>query len=498
MSKRKTKKKEIGKRMFKKKRFGLFFLQQKIINSPLVKEEKALLIITFLIFCLTFITFWEVRRSQVVIKVISPEIMAIDDTDDNIVFQDDKKKNIENKETNWQSFGDNFSSFAYLNSEQTNMYLDDVVTAFMFPPQYSFIKQNCFYPNCGFEKDMKAVYISDGENSVLSDLDIIPQPLPQELRDKEILAVNLNTLNKLQVVSFIVYSNRQEQSFVYFLDKDSYKPIITNETKEKIITKYQKGGGFITVAGDDDDFLILYSGYEGKGYHYKEGKLYDISRFFGLRVVAGGFQSYIIKQGRGNDTLWYVMSISLGKIKMIKLWQNGTSNIKGAYDLSQELLTEISQSSSLLAFRSGDEQGKIEFLLGQNNYNNEFADNLKQDTQLLTFIDQGFDNSQIRQVVSNNINNKNYPIYKAIIKDLGVSLDDESSIDYIQKFPQKNIDIYLGDDRDNFIKINPQETVSFFGDKQTLYWRMVFYPNNNLQYSPWLDYLNDLKYLVSF
>src|SRR5680860_1017998 len=108
----------------RKKNFSFFEknLERKIINWSVVKkEERALLLITGLIFCLTFIIFWETRKPQAVMLIINPDAVA------NNQFLP-KERGLEaplaNKNLNWQSFGDNFSSFAYLNTDQTDMYLD--------------------------------------------------------------------------------------------------------------------------------------------------------------------------------------------------------------------------------------------------------------------------------------------------------------------------------------------------------------------------------------
>lgn len=472
MSNKKRADKKVQGENKKKNSWTLF--EKKIISLPVVKEEeRALLIITFLIFCLTFIIFWEIRKPPTVIVVMPPEAAA-----------NNQEKNNSTKigaPVYWYSFGDSFTSDARLNREQTDMYLEDNVSAFMFPPQYDFSFRDCV--NCLLaENSISLLSKSDYQ----TDLASLPQPLPAELEGKEILAAKIDNLTEKKIVSFVVRSGSEEQALVYFLNDNNYEPLITNTTKEKIITKYGHQGGITTAGGSDDNFIILYSGYEGIAYHYLAGKLYDISKFFSIRVMNEGFIPYIIKQGEGGETIWYVLSREEGKNRLVKLWQNGSSYIKGAVDLSLPLSERLA-GRSVAAFALSD-LGTMDFFT-----------TLEGREEVLTFTDKGFDNNRVRQVVSKNINTKNYPVYKAIIKSLGVCLIEDEDISYHTSFPSEQMDIYLGDLMSNFKKTIPGSEVSFSGNNRELYFRLVFYPSSkNVNYSPWLDNINDLAYLVSF
>jgi len=448
------------------------FLEKEIISLPVVKkEEKALLIITFLIFCLVLIIFWEIRRPQYVFVVMPSKVAADKQT---LVDYNDQKDAV-GTPVYWHSFGDNFFSAARLDNSQTNMHLDDMVSALMFPPKYEFEIKDCV--DCDFDNSIETVDNLD----YLSDLDRMPQPLPLEFKDKKILAASLNTLDKKQVASFVVEKENEEQAFVYFLEDNNYIPIITDKTKEKIITNYGRSGGIAVAGGNDNNFIILYSGYQGIAYHYLDGNLYDVSKFFGLKVVDGGFFPYIIKQGDDNSSVWYVLSRNSNRIKLIKLWQNDTLYIKGAIDLSYILLQELG-SLKIESFNGGY-QGEIKYLLNNN--------------KLMTFSDYGFDNSQVRQVVSNKIKSKDYPIYKANIKKIGVYLSD-NNFNYHENFPSSLIDMYLGDSMSNFKKVTLKQEIPFSGNNSELFFRLVFYPTpESRTYSPWLDNIN-IGYLVSF
>ena len=221
--------------------------------------------------------------------------------------------------------------------------------------------------------------------------------------------------------------------------------------------------------------------------------MYDISKFFGLRVINEGFFPYIIKQGEGSKTIWYILSQELNRPKLIKLWQNGTEHIKGSLNLSYQLASEIQKRGDIFAFTKEDEGG-IRFLIA-----NSSLEEANINYQPLVFKDGGFDNSQIRQIMSKNINTKNYLVYRASIKELGVCLSKDEDISYQTSFPVDNLDIYLGDSMSNFRKAVPKLEIPFSGQNRELFFRLVFYPTpDNIEYSPWLDNINNLVYTASF
>lgn len=360
----------------------------------------------------------------------------------------------------WHSFGDHFSSNAYIDNNKTNMFFDEQVTALVFPPIYDFKKlADCADKTC------------DLADLIFTDQSKIKKPnrTPSELIGKKIISSRLDRLSSKQVASYVVLDGEQERAYVYFLDGSEFSPIITSETESKMITQYGRGGGVVTVGGSDDDFLIIYIGYESFGFHYLAGELSSISHFFGLRVTDGGFNPYIIKQGEGKRSLWYILSLNSDKPKLIKLWQNGGNNIVGAYDFSYIFR---GLGSNLSAFKSGAGRGEIEFILKSSTDSFSFS----------KFSDQGFDNSQDRVAASININTEDHKITKARIKSIGITGDAE---------------IFLADSDSNFIKVREEQEIKFSGDNSTLFWQINFSKSNDLEYSPWLDHINYLDYYLA-
>lgn len=397
------------------------------------------------------------------------------------------------KITRWQSFGDNFSSLVYLNEAKSDMFFDDKITSLIFPPLYSWTERfDCENISCFSSRDfLIPVEIHNSNYSQAEEtkkiIASLPRPLPSEIEGREVLSVNINRLNLRQVVSFVVQEEEEERGLVYFLDEKDYTPIITYDSEISMVTSFGSTGGRVVAGGEDNDFLILYSGYESQAWHYKDGLLKDVSRFFGLRVASGGFYPFIVKQGRGNDTTWYILSLSSNKFKLIKLWKNGTNQIQGGVDLSAQIAVKIRLSDGeLVALRSGAEKGVVDFILQDSS--GAFS--------LWSFHDLGFDNSRLRVALSDNINSRNLPVFRAFIRSIGLAAKGTND-GYEINFPNRNFKIYLGDNPENLLLVNPGQTIKFSGSERRLFWKIEFLPGDNSAYSPWFDHLNDLQYLVA-
>jgi hypothetical protein len=390
--------------------------------------------------------------------------------------------------SSWRSFGDSFSSYAYISKDETDMFFDEKVTAFNFPPVYSFDSvSGCDNADCGLKSSNLVLTDKDGNQQVTK--------VPTELKDKKIISSSLNKLNSLQVASFVVADGQEERGYVYFYDGKKFTPIISANTENQIITKYSRGGGTIIAGGDDKDFIILYIGYEGLGFHYKNGKLTDISDFFGLRVADNGFKPYIVKEGKDNNTVWYVLSLTSNKPKLIKLWQNATPEIVGAVDLSNIF---DSAEGALAAFVPGDNAQQIKFI-----FKKDGSANVNAPAQILIpgassqtevkipaslspyelrlFSDKGFDNSTDRSVVSVNLNEAQGDITKAKINEIGVAGE---------------VKLFLSNSDKIFVEAKPNEEISFTLHGRNLFWRADFSKGSNNQYSPWFDNINYLDYYL--
>ncbi len=473
-----------------------------------LKERYALLWLILLIFFVVLVVFLDsLKPNRIKVAYLEDEAINNKTTDTDIKTISELNKPAPSSV--WKSFGDNFSSAVYLDLDRTDMYLDDVTTSLVFPPLYSWQKkEDCLNSDCGLtlntrgktrqgtRQDTKQgnFLLEKEEIDYRADLQKLPKPWPASVRNKNIISASLynlggkqDNLGTTQIASFVVAEGKEERGFVYFLVNGKYEALISDKTEAQILTKYGRGDGYIAIGGEENNFLIFYIGYEIHAFHFFNNELIDISDFFGLRVADDGFYPYIIKQGEGTESVWYILSLEKEQPHLVKLWQNGTNYIKGSLDLSFQLNRYLENSGSEPIFiRPGANKGELEFILKS----------IEGNSSLWTFFDEGFDNSKARQAVSINLNKKKLTIVKAEIKSLEVSIDDTDGDENINHFFNNNFKIYLGDSLDNFLPVNSGTTVKFSGEKKEFYWKAEFKNSNKNDYSPWFNHINDLQYLV--
>ncbi len=452
------------------------------------KLLKAIFIVLLLMLLLIIINFISlVKTRQELRTYLEAAKMADDHMPDKIINS--------SPANSWVGMGDLFSSYAYVDSDKSDMELDDLVTSFVFPPIYSLEKTGDYNEDilnddswiiteeknsCQFSRNCLEV---NGNRVIYNGREI---DLPLEIQTENILRIDSSFLSSKFVLSFIVEHEEEERAYAYFFDGRRYSVIIGKNSDEKIITQYGRPGIAMVAGGSDDNFILLYSGYEAKAFHYLNGELEDISKYFGLRVASRGFYPYIIKQGSGNNSLWYVLSLDEKKIKLVKLWQNGSSRIMGAYDFSP-IFSDFS-ALNLLAFKELDsERGEIEFLFSSDSNIRTLG---PKDAGVYRFKDMGFDNSKSRRVYSLNLNTGKRNISKAFIENLHFNsgYGDNAS----EGYPT----ISFVDDSGVKQGIRIGEEISFNENNKELYYEFVFPPNASPEYSPWFFHINHLHYFL--
>lgn len=373
-------------------------------------------------------------------------------------------ENIEPSKVYSNGFSEPFFNSVFINTEKTNMYLDEKMTALTFYPVYDFNHNtNCDQPFCGA---MISENISCLKDKCLSlrDEKIYYQgekiDLPIELKDKNIIKTAFNSLDSKWVLTFLVSDSGQEIVYAYFFDGDRVSPIIDNSgAKTTMKTSLGMGGGNISVGGSDNHFIILYSGYEGLAYLYNNGLLQNISQFFSLRVTNRGFKAKIIKSGEGTLANWYICSEGQSQPKLIKLWQNDTKSIQGGIDLSNILKNKTSICS----------------------YNKEGELNIYQEQEAYIFKDQGFNNKQdyIYQSVNfSNLTGKRIAL--AYINSLLINVRPDL------------YSLFFSVDGYNWQKVT-SELTNLSGASDKLYVKAEFM-TAEATYSPWFDGLNSVSY----
>jgi hypothetical protein len=394
-----------------------------------------------------------------------------------------------------RSFGDNFSGLGYIDRNQTDLFLDYNVSAFSFPPLYQLKKEDSAFKVgddtnlcIGADVEKKCLVVKD--NILYAGEKIIPWPL--ELRSEPILKVSLGLLSGAQEIRWIIGvvtgSDKDERGWVYFFNGQDFLPLITKTTKFKIEPKYNRLGGQIYFGGDLDDFLILYSGYDGRAFYYHQGNLSDVSQLFGLRVAAGGFPAEIIKTANSRGSVFYVCSKDADKFKLIKFWSRQPGELVGSLDFSYLLNEEKIKTTGCQLDKNNQAAATsslTKIFLGFDKASS---------TETWIFLDRGFDNSRDRQVTSRDLGQgRTKKIVATIFNQLTVKTDAVESAGEVS--PDQLVKFFLANNQDNWQEAVPYRWYEFNQPTESLYWRVVFFAEpGDADYSPWFDNINELLY----
>ena len=478
-----------------------------------VKSKRilaAIFGILLLMLILILINFFSLLKTRKELKIYLSAAKIAEDFLPSKVASENNKATSNGIIETWVGMGDHFSSFAYLDRNKTDMILDQSVSALVFPPIFSLelIGDGSDLLESNLAADDRWIFSEAKEFCALSPnnncLEVRNErevfyngrkiDLPQGLNGERIKRIDSSFLSSKFVLSFIVEAeNNQERALAYFFDGRRYSPLITKDSSEKIISQHGRGNGIMVAGGSDDEFILFYNGYEARAYYYQAGKLSDISKFFGLRVSDGGFYPYIIKQGSGVNSLWYILSFSEKRPRLIKLWQNGSLAIQGAYDFSY-IFKDFS-SLKLLAFRGNpDERGELEFIFGADENNRSLS--LKNPGTWL-FKDGGFDNSKERRAFSLNLNDKRAYVKKAYIESISFSTGFGPGAENRNDASNLAPEIYfLGSDMRK-IPAQAGQEISFSPANREFYWEVVFKPGASSEYSPFFENISSLYYFIS-
>ena len=385
------------------------------------------------------------------------------------------------------SFGDIFSSLAYINEAQSDMFWDENMTAFTFPPLYEVRKQSdCSTVDCGLSRadiDPSSICLQAGCLRKTADLKLFfnnqPLQLPPPVNAESFSSITLFSLGNSWLIGLVSGPETAERGWVYRFDGLSFSPLITADTDFQIAPRFQRGGGSIAFGGTADDFLVLYAGYDGRAFRFRGTNQEDISKFFGLRVTDGGFKPQILKVGEGGDSIFYVCSLTEDKPKVIKIWSKDDLNSLGALDFSLSFFKGDWRPDSILCSISDAGAKRL-----------AIASKTGGAYALWQASDLGFDNSRRRSVTSLNINRKNQTEVKAaVLADVGVESLGSSL--------GGNTIFYLANKIDRFENAAAFLWHGFDAAGTELYWRLEAEPDSDRYYSPWFSHVNRLDYLLA-
>lgn len=383
------------------------------------------------------------------------------------------------------SFGDHFSGLAFINQEKTTMKWDELVTSFSFPPLYSFEKVEGGTGE--IFKSQATPRLTVSRNSLYYRGRKIS--LPVDLKVENILNINVDLIGSTWLIGIVTGKTYDERVWVYAYDGKKFEPIVTKLTEIKIEPKFERLGGQVAFGGTEKDLLIVYGSYDGHILHYFDGTMTDVSDFFGLRVSAGGFRPQISSHSNSRGTVFYICSQTEGRPKLIKIWPKGEGELMGAIDFSPLIFTDsFGVKSASCRIEDANSMGSAIKIL---------VDVKKNDGSLETwrFIDNGFDNSSDREVVSTDIGqNRGRLIISAAILALDVSGDGLINNDF-DDGPNQNAAVFLSNQENNWWKIKRSEWINFNEASTSLFWRATFKAEpGNQDYSPWFSHINQLEY----
>lgn len=386
-----------------------------------------------------------------------------------------------------RSFGDGFSGLGYINREKTDMFLDYNVTGFSFPPVYK-IEQEKNSKNASRAEPNLCVGPVGGQRCLTlknNKLYVSGQEIawPEELLKEKILTVNVRVVNGNQgsrwIVGIVTGNKADERGWVYFFNSVSFEPLIAKNTALKIEPKYNRLGGKIYFNDSLDDLLILYSGYDGRAFYYHDGELSDVSRFFGLRVTNGGFPAQIIRTTNSRGSVFYVCSNNDKKFRLIKVWSLRPGELMGSLDLSYLLNIPGSKMIGCRIDKGGAAGQPIRVGL---------SFRLATSTENWALVDSGFNNSQDWQVVSKNLTEgRNNEILGASFDQIAIYDDSASSSRPMSK-------LFLANSPDKWQEAEAYSWYRFSSSTKELYWRAVFSPAQDNDYSPWFEGINNFVY----
>jgi len=358
---------------------------------------------------------------------------------------------------------DSFSNSYFFDTNKTNLYFDDKTTALMFEPLYDFsYERPCSEPFCGLYKEdasacLGRLCLATSEGKIYYQGK--EQSLPGGLTDKNIIKINISPLETKWLVAFLVQTSSQEEIYLYFFEGGRFILLSNPSNLPKLRTSHNRGNGHLSAAGDDKQFLFLYSGYEGIAFLYNQGSWQNVSTNLGFRVMSGGFPAKIVRDGTGKQATWYICSLDAAKPKLIKLWQNNTEQIQGSIDLSY-----ILKDAAACAYHASSSL-KIASSNG-----------------LYIFKDNGFNNSQTYYYQSVNLSSfKNKQTTLAYLYSTILNADKEL------------FDWYLSANGLSWQKLDKAENLHFNHLGDGLYLRAEFRPADS-NYSPWLDSVGTLSY----
>lgn len=398
------------------------------------------------------------------------------------ILKDQEKPRIISENLIASSFTDLFSGVGWLDVSKTNMYHDKIATAFTLEPNFTWKQiSNQSIPGDIFIKDQSgnrkrcidtSCLEKRGVALFLNGTEIL---LPYEMRVKEIQNVSIGTISDEWLVGIVVKEKNKYEGWMFFYNGKTYTRVF-GDAHALFLSDYE---GIIGGGGTKENWIAVYGAYEGQAYHMREGKPFqNISKFFGIRAMNGGFYPAVIRSGEGVNARWYVYSLNTDRAMLLKLFQDGTNgDIRGIIDFTQYVTQNKFSRASFALVETRGETSVLEADVATSGGNNE----------LWQFIDEGFKVPSLAQVTSINLNNYPAEVWTATIVDADV-FEGKSRVEFA-----------LSNDGARWIPARVGEPVNFPNvNNIRLFWRATFQPEDGARFSsPFFDRIR-VDYKVKF
>ncbi len=366
-----------------------------------------------------------------------------------VAIQPEVAPNIADASLLFGSYFDTFSNNKYVDSGQTGLYYDEAAAAYFFQPDYVFseigdnsdmanreilnnVRLNDFNGPYGDKRCLDNRCLEQKGNELFFEGNKLS--LPGELSGLDIAAVSIGSLTRRWLVGFTIKNGSGYEGIAYYFDGQAFSRILT---LEPMTSPYF---GLLGFGGGENNFLIIYGAYKGIAYHIQGDKISDISRFFGSRVMNGGFKPEVLFTAFESNINWYVYSSTSYHPVLIKLWQNRGSEIVGEMILDS-------------LFQRYDESAVFRLSRAENNAITLLA-KLKRNSRdyWFNFIDKGFKNENGGELVSLPVAHDGYASLITIVKIAKSSLGvDEISAD--------KAELLFSADSQQWIKLGSQQDI---------------------------------------
>lgn len=361
---------------------------------------------------------------------------------------------------------------------KTDLFFDHQTTAIMFPPDYSWqVIAKPISPEIenyfntinfnNFEGPYSDSRCIDGDclNQEGNDLNFngLALNIPQEVQGLDIRAVSIAALDKIWLVGYTIKENNVYRGEVFYFNGQAFTKITTPET---IVSPYF---GLFGFGGNENDFLIIYGGYDGIAYHVEGVNMTNISKFFSMRMMAGGFKAEVIRTAYQDNINWYIYSSTLNRPHFLKLWQNRGTEIVGvtAFD---RLLGSGAESVALVSTSAEVDKVTLEARV-----------KVRSGYVWATFIDRGFNNTSggILTTIPLAKDGLNSRIVIKTIENSYLDLDNSS---------RPFINFLFSIDGQSWQTVPLGRNLDFVSPETNFYFLKILFPScQDKFYSPFLD-----------